>query len=166
MGLHTTSRSTLTSSRRRGRTLSWHWLALARKAFVKWWMKPPRKPLVCAITTHDHLPILMCTQHAHMQEGLHVEKSSGPLLLSQLLPFHIGVGPQLCPARVLGVPSGRPPYEVSLVTSSPVHHCLSSRNIVSMMKHNPVTFEIDHPSTVLRRIRSYISCLRSLELYG
>eukprot|EP00731_Ephydatia_muelleri_P012654 Em0006g1548a len=42
---------------------------------------------------------------------------------------------------------------------------LLMKNIVSMMKHNPVTFEIDHPSTVLRRIRSYISCLRSLELY-
>eukprot|EP00731_Ephydatia_muelleri_P012646 Em0006g1540a len=42
---------------------------------------------------------------------------------------------------------------------------LLMKNIVSMMKHNPVTFDIDHPSTVLRRIRSYISCLRSLELY-
>eukprot|EP00731_Ephydatia_muelleri_P035753 Em0155g8a len=83
--------------KKKGKNTQLHWLALARKAFVKWWMKPstfvPREYLV-----------------SHLED-------------------------------------------------------LLMKNIVSMMKHNPVTFEIDHPSTVLRRIRSYISCLRSLELY-
>ena len=42
---------------------------------------------------------------------------------------------------------------------------LLMKNIVSMMNYSAATFEVDHPSTVVRRIRSYISCLRSLELY-
>ena len=40
------------------------------------------------------------------------------------------------------------------------------RNIVLMMHYNTDTQEIARPSEVLLRIQSYVSTLRSLELYG
>ena len=41
-----------------------------------------------------------------------------------------------------------------------------TRNVVAMMNYNSETQEIARPSEVLLRIQSYVSTLRSLELYG